>query len=96
MKALAIGVLAVALFGAFVGTPSCFAAEEEPVDGGTTDNSVRHASPVVISSTEISSFRLRFEYSRDYNEEDELRGRYPSGWYDMRLEKTENGADCHL
>ena len=96
MKALAIGVLAVALFGAFVGTPSCFAAEEEPIDGGTTDNSVRHASPVVISSTEISSFRLRFEYSRDYNDEDELRGRYPSGWYEMRLEKNENGATCHL
>ena len=57
MKAWAIGVLAAALFGAFVGTPSCFAAEEEPVDGGTTDNSVRHASPVVISSRDISSFQ---------------------------------------
>lgn len=97
MKAWAIGVLAAALFGAVVGAPVCFAADiDVEEDGGTRDTSIRHASPVVISSTEISSFRLRFEYSRDYNEEDELRGRYPSGWYDLRLEKTENGADCHL
>ncbi len=97
MKTWAIGVLAAALFGAVVGTPVCFAADEDvEVDGGTRDTSVRHASPVVISSTEISSFRLRFEYSRDYNDEDELRGRYPSGWYDLRLEKNENGANCHL
>ena len=97
MKTWAIGVLAAALFGAVVGTPVCFAADEDvEVDGGTRDTSVRHASPVLISSTEISSFRLRFEYSRDYNDEDELRGRYPSGWYDLRLEKNENGANCHL
>ena len=97
MKAWAIGVLAAALFGAVVGAPVCFAADiDVEEDGGTRDTSVRHASPVVISSTEISSFRLKFEYSRDYDEEDELRGRYPSGWYDLRLEKTENGANCHL
>ena len=65
MKALVIGVLATALLGAFVWTPVCFAAEEEPIDGGTTDNSVHHASPVVIDSRDISSFRLRIE-SGDY------------------------------
>ena len=97
MKAWAIGVLTVVLFGAFVGTPVCFAADEDvEEDGGTRDASVRHTSPVTISSTDISSFRLRFEYRGDYKEEDELRGRYPSGWYDLRLEKTENGATCHL
>lgn len=97
MKALAIGVLAAVLFGAAVGTPVCFAADEDvEEDGGTRDTSVRHTSPVVISSTEITSFKLRFEFNKDFDEEDEGRGRYPSGWYDLRLEKTENGADCHL
>ena len=97
MKALAIGVLAAVLFGAAVGTPVCFAADEDvEEDGGTRDTSVRHTSPVVISSTEIASFKLRFEFNKDFDEEDEGRGRYPSGWYDLRLEKTENGADCHL
>ena len=97
MKAWAIGVLAAALFGAVVGAPVCFAADADiEEDGGTRDTSVRHASPVVISSTEISSFRLKFEFSKDYDEEDEGRGRYPSGWYDLRLEKAENGANCHL
>ena len=97
MKTWAIGVLAAALFGAVVGAPVCFAADiDVEEDGGTRDTSIRHAAPVVISSTEISSFRLRFEYSMSYGEEDELRGRYPSGWYDLRLEKTENGANCHL
>ena len=34
MKAWAIGVLTVVLFGAFVGTPVCFAADEDvEVDG---------------------------------------------------------------
>ena len=97
MKAWAIGVLAAALFGAVVGTPVCFAADEDvEVDGGTRDTSVRHAAPVVISSAEIASFRLKFEFSKDYGEEDEGRGRYPSGWYDLRLEKAENGANCHI
>ena len=97
MKALAIGVLAAVLFGAAVGTPVCFAADEDvEEDGGTRDTSVRHTSPVVISSTEIASFKLRFEFNKDFDEKDEGRGRYPSGWYDLRLEKTENGADCHL
>ena len=95
MKALAIGVLAVALFGAFVGAPSCFAAEEEPIDGGTTDNSVRHASPVVISSRDISSFQLRFEFG-DAHWDDGLRVKYPSGNYDFRLEKRSDGAQCHV
>lgn len=97
MKAWAIGVLAAALFGAVVGAPVCFAADVDiEEDGGTRDTSVRHTSPVVISSTEISLFRLKFEFSKDYDEEDEGRGRYPSGWYDLRLEKTGNGANCHL
>lgn len=97
MKAWAIGVLAAVLFGTAVGAPVCFAADEDvEIDGGTQDSSVRRASPVAISSTDISSFRLRFQYSMDYGAEDELRGRYPSGWYDLRLEKSENGADCHL
>ena len=97
MKAWAIGVLAAVLFGTAVGAPVCFAADEDvEIDGGTQDSSVRHASPVAISSTDISSFRLRFQYSMEYGAEDELRGRYPSGWYDLRLEKSENGADCHL
>ncbi len=97
MKALAIGVLAAALLGAFAGTPVCFAADTDvEIDGGTRDNSVRHTSPVVISSKDISSFRLRFQYSKDYDKEDALRGRYPSGWYDLRLDRSENGADCHL
>lgn len=97
MKSLAIGVLAAALLGAFVGTPVCFAADMDvEEDGGTRDSSVRHSSPVVISSTDIASFRLRFQYGMSYGEEDELRGRYPSGWYDLRLEKSENGANCHL
>ena len=97
MKAWAIGVLAAVLFGTAVGAPVCFASDEDvEIDGGTQDSSVRHASPVAISSTDISSFRLRFQYSMEYGAEDELRGRYPSGWYDLRLEKSENGADCHL
>jgi hypothetical protein len=97
MKAWAIGVLAAVLFGTAVGAPVCFAADEDvEIDGGTQDSSVRRASPVAISSTDISSFRLRFQYSMDYGAEDELRGRYPSGWYDLRLEKSENGADCHF
>ena len=97
MKAWAIGVLAAALFGAFVGAPVCFASDVDvEEDGGTRDTSVRQATPVVISSTESSSFRLKFEFSKDYGEEDEGRGRYPSGWYDLRLEKTGNGANCHL
>ncbi len=97
MKAWAIGVLTAVLFGTAVGAPVCFAADEDvEIDGGTQDSSVRRASPVAISSTDISSFRLRFQYSMDYGAEDELRGRYPSGWYDLRLEKSENGADCHL
>ena len=97
MKALAIGVLTAALLGATLGTPVCFAADADvEIDGGTRDSSVRHASPVAISSKDISSFRLRFQYSMSYGEEDELRGRYPSGWYDLRLEKSETGADCHL
>ena len=62
MKAWAIGVLAAALFGAVVGTPVCFAADiDVEEDGGTRDTSIRHAEPVVISSTEISSFWLRLE-----------------------------------
>lgn len=97
MKAWAIGVLAAVLFGTAAWTPVCFAADEDvEADGATRDNSVRHASPVVISSNSISSLRLRFQYSKDYDEEDERRGRYPSGWYDLRLEKTADGADCHL
>ena len=96
MKALTIGVLAAVLFGAIVGTSVCFAADEDvEEDGGTRDNSVRHTRPVVISSTAISSFRLRFEFHGDYDK-DELRKRYPSGWYDLRLEKTGKGANCHL
>ncbi len=97
MKAWAIGVLAAVLFGTAVGAPVCFAADTDvEIDGGTWDSSVRRVSPAAIASTEISSFRLRFQYSRDYGEEDELRGRYPPGWYDLRMEKTEVGADCHL
>lgn len=96
MKSWLIGVLAVVLFGAAVGTPVCFAADEDvEEDGGTRDNSIRHTSPVVISSTEISSFRLRFHFSVDYDEP-VLRERYPWGWYDFRLERIENGARCHL
>ena len=97
MKTWAIGVLTAALLGATLGAPVCFAADEVvEEDGGTRDASVRHAAPVVISSAEITSFKLRFDFSGDYGAEDELRGRYPSGWYDLRLEKTEAGADCHL
>ena len=95
MKAWAIGVLAAALFGAFVRTPVCFAAEEEPIDGGTTDNSVRRASPVVISSRDISSFRLRFEFG-DAHWDDGLRVKYPPGLYDFRLEKTAQSVQCHI
>ncbi|MBR1884988.1 MAG: hypothetical protein IJ812_01150 [Schwartzia sp.] len=95
MKALAIGVLATALWGAFVGTPVCFAAEDEPIDGGTTDNSVYRASPVVIASRDISSFRLRFEFGFAHWD-DGLRVKYPPGNYDFRLEKTADGAKCHI
>ncbi|MBP5199945.1 MAG: hypothetical protein J6Z82_04790 [Schwartzia sp.] len=95
MKALAIGVLTAVLLGTTLGTPVCFAADVEE-DGGTRDTSARHASPVAIASTEIASFKLRFEFGKDFDEEDEGRGCYPSGWYDLRLKKTENGADCHL
>ena len=96
MKAWIIGVLASILLGVAVGTPVCFAADEEvEEDGGTRDNSVRHTSPVVISSTEISSFRLRFQFSVDYDEP-ALRERYPWGWYDFRLERTGDSALCHL
>ena len=97
MKAWVIGVLAAVLFGTVVGTPVCFAADEDAEeDGATRNSSVGRTSPVVISSKDISSFGLRFQYSKDYDKEDELRGRYPSGWYDLRLEKNENGANCHL
>lgn len=96
MKALAIGVLAAILFGTAVQAPVCFAADEDvEEDGGTRNNSVRRTAPVVISSTKISSFRLRFEFNGD-NAEASLRERYPSGWYDFRLQKTAKGADCHL
>ena len=97
MKTWAIGVLTAALFGATLGAPVCFAADTDvEIDGGTWDSSVRRASPAAVASTEISSFRLRFQYSGDYGEEDGLRGRYPSGWYDLRLEKSGDGANCHL
>lgn len=96
MKAWVIGVLAGIFFGIAVGAPVCFAADEDvEEDGGTRDNSVRHTSPVVISSTEISSFRLRFQFSADYDEPAQ-RERYPWGWYDFRLERTGDGALCQL
>jgi hypothetical protein len=96
MKAWAVGVLAGILLGAAAGAPVCFAADGDvEEDGATRDTSVSHRSPVVISSTEITSFRLRFQFNGDYDK-DELRKRYPSGWYDFRLEKTGKGAECHL
>ena len=96
MRAWAIGVLAVILFGVVAGAPVCFAADGDvEEDGATRNDSIRHTSPVVISSKEIVSFRLRFQFSGDYDK-DELRERYPSGWYDFRLEKNGKGADCHL
>ncbi len=96
MKAWVIGVLAGIFFGMTVGAPVCFAADEDvEEDGGTRNNSVRHTSPVVISSTEISSFRLRFQFSADYDEP-AMRERYPWGWYDFRLERSGDGAICHL
>ncbi|MBR1761311.1 MAG: hypothetical protein IJ741_09060 [Schwartzia sp.] len=95
MKALAVGVLVTALFGTFAGTPVCFAEDVDIEDGGTVDSSVRHASPVVISSHALSSFRLRFEFG-DVHWDDGLHVKYPPGWYDLRLEKTEGGAACHL
>ena len=97
MKALAIGVLATALFGAFAGTPVCFAADADIdiEDGGTVDHSARHVSPVVIASRALSSFRLRFEFG-DPHWDDGLHVKYPPGRYDLRLEKIEGGATCHL
>lgn len=96
MKAWIIGVLASILLGVAAGAPVCFAADADvEEDGGTRGNSVRHTSPVVISSTEISSFRLRFQFSVDYDEP-ALRERYPWGWYDFRLERTGDSALCHL
>ena len=96
MKAWTIGILTAVLVGAVVPAPVCFAADEDvEVDGGTHDTSIRHTRPVVISSTEISSFKLRFQFSGDYDDA-ALRARYPWGWYDFRLERTEKGALCHL
>ena len=96
MKLWVVGFLVAVLLGTTAGTSVCLAADEDvEEDGGTRDTSIRHTRPVVISSTEISSFKLRFQFSGDYDT-DELRTRYPSGWYDFRLERTENGALCHL
>ncbi len=94
MRFLGIGLLVLAaVFGLSAHPALGRETDEEPEpDGGTVDFSLRHTAPVVISSEDIESFRLRFHYT--FSGEEALRTKYPEGWYDLRLEKGEDGADC--
>ena len=97
MKWIGAGLLGVA---ALCGGVACAAdvvpVDVEEIDGGTRDTSVRHKTPVVIESRDIESFRLTFEFSDDVGADDATKERYPVGRYDLRLEKSEDGARCYI
>lgn len=97
MKWIGIGLVG---FAALLGSTAYAAGADtvpvEELDGATRDSSVRHASPVVIRSKDIETFRLRFEFSNDVGADDVTKERYPVGWYDLGLDKTEDGARCRI